>query len=146
MERDPRSSVSPLRYVTNNLNQANNLMLWWTLEHGAITICWGGLFYNWGENSNSSHPTTCHQSAEVKCLNFPRETAWWQLNEGQDDGGLCVIEFLLQTRPTLSHRPTRSDLVKFPYLIDWNWEQAQSFKTHLRAVFFLLRYLCSHYS
>lgn len=74
-------------YVTNNFNQANNLMLWWTLEHRAITICWGGLFYNWGENSNSSHPTTCHQSVEVKCLNFPHETAWWQLNEGQDDGG-----------------------------------------------------------
>lgn len=80
-------SVQFLLCVTNNFNQANNLMPWWALEHRAITICWGGLFYNWGECSNSSHPSTCYQSAEVKCLNFPHETAWWQWNEGQDDGG-----------------------------------------------------------
>lgn len=103
--------------VTNNFNQANNLMLWWTLEHRAITICWGGLFYNWGENSNSTLPTTCHQSVEVNCLNFPRETAWWQLNEGQDDGSYVWLNFSFRLGQPC-HRPQKwsCQLFKFNWL------------------------------
>lgn len=100
-------------YVTNNFNQANNLMLWWTLEHRAITICWGGLFYNWGEDSNSTHPNYFPSISRGEMFELPPwncmmtvkwRPRWWRL---------CVIEFLLQNRPALSHGPQAVSLSNF---------------------------------
>lgn len=91
-------------YVTNNWNEANNLMLWWTLEHRAITFCWGGLFYNWGEDSNSTHPNYFPSISRGEMFELPlwncMVTVKWRLRWWQ----LCVIEFLLQSRPVLSHK------------------------------------------
>lgn len=52
----------------NNLNQTNNVMLWWTEAVGSITFCWGGRFYNRGVGLRYCAPIICHQSRREKYL------------------------------------------------------------------------------
>jgi len=62
----------------NNLNQTNNVMLWWTEAVGSITFCWGGRFYNRGVGLRDCAPITCHQSRREKYLEIPPKL--WQFN------------------------------------------------------------------
>ncbi len=57
--------------LSNNLNQTNNVMLWWTEAVGSITFCWWGRFYNRGEGLQYCAPITCHQSRRDTYLEIP---------------------------------------------------------------------------
>lgn len=103
------SSISSLMWWTT-FNQASKLMLRWTFQHQAITICWGGCFYNWGENSNSGHSTRRYQSAEVKCLNFFHETGRWHLKRRPNDNA-CACNLM---------SPSESKWCRAPWIFPFN--------------------------
>lgn len=120
--------------MTNNFNQANNFRLWWTLVHGAITICWAGLFYNWGEDGYCAHlgyfPSISRgEMFELPPWNCVMTVKW------KPETTAAVCDWISPSEWTgAESRTTSSDLVEFSHLIDWNWEQAPAFREALTAV------------